>query len=357
MADLDSFDPPRADPGDMLGRIRDLPQQVRDAWQAAGALTLPDSYRAARAVLVLGMGGSAMGGDLLRVYAAGECHVPIMVSRDYDLPSWVDGNTLVIAISFSGGTEETLSAFEQAAGCGARLLAIATGGRLAEMAQAFGTPLLKIQHQSQPRAAIGYLFTPLIRIASALGFLPNKSGDHDEAVRMLERLRDECAPERPAPDNGAKRLALALCGKIPIIYGAGPLAAVARRWKTQLNENAKILAGYEVYPELTHNAVVGYAHPEATRRDVAVVELDSPLVHPRVRVRMDVTERIMRQSGVAYHRVLAQGQSALAQVYSTITFGDYVSYYLAILNDADPTPVETITYLKSELAKYQHVHE
>lgn len=351
MADLDAFDPASADPGHMLDRIRELPQQVRDAWQAAAALRLPNSYRSARAVLVLGMGGSAMGGDLLRVYAGGESPVPILVSRDYELPAWVDGETLVIGISFSGGTEETLAAFEQAAGCGARLLAISTGGRLAEMARAYGAPLLRIPYQSQPRAALGHLFTPLVRLFSTLGFIGDKSAEYEEAAALLALLRDEYARERPSIGNAAKQLAQALFGKIVVIYGAGPLGEVAHRWKTQVNENSKTVAGYETYPELTHNAVVGYEYPAAARRDVAVVELDSPLVPPRVRVRMDVTERIMQQAGIAYHRVPARGQSALAQIYASITLGDYVTYYLAILNDADPTPVETITYLKGELAK------
>jgi glucose-6-phosphate isomerase len=177
MVDLDTFDLARADPGRMLDRIRELPQQVRDAWQAAGALHLPVSYSSARAVLVLGMGGSAIGGDLLRLYAAAECPVPIAVSRDYELPAWVNSDTLVIGVSFSGNTEEALSAFAQAAARSAKLLAISTGGRLAEMAQAHGAPFLQVQYQTQPRAALGYLFTPLVHIASTLGFLGDKSAE------------------------------------------------------------------------------------------------------------------------------------------------------------------------------------
>lgn len=351
MADLDNLDLASADPGNMLDRIRELPQQVRDAWQAAGAVPFPDSYRSTRTVLVLGMGGSAIGGDLLRVYAADESPVPILVSRDYDLPAWVNSDTLVIAISFSGGTEETLSTFEQAAGRGAKLLAISTGGRLAEMARAYSAPTLKINYQSQPRAALGHLFTPLVRIFSTLGFLGDKGTEYQEAVSLLERLRDEYARERPASENEAKQLARALYGKIAVIYGAGMLAEVAHRWKTQVNENGKTLAFYEIYPELNHNAVVGYEHPAAAKRDIAIVELDSTLVPPRVRMRMDVTDRIMQQAGIAYHRVPARGQSALAQIYAAITLGDYTTYYLAMLNGADPTPVDTINYLKGELAK------
>ena len=351
MADLDRFDPARADPGHMLDRIRETPQQVRDAWEAAGTLQFPEAYRFVHNALILGMGGSAIGGDLLRVYAAPECPVPIAVSRDYELPAWVGSDTLVIGVSFSGGTEETLTTFEQAARRGARLLAVSTDGRLAQMAQDYGAPFLQVQYQSQPRAALGHLFTPLVRIFSTLGFIGDKTSEYEEAVQVLDRLRDDYGHGNPAASNEAKTLAQALHGKIPVIYGAGLLSEVAHRWKTQVNENSKTFAYYEIYPELNHNAVVGYEHPEAARRDLAIVELDSPLVHSRVRVRMDVTERIMQQAGVTYHRVQAQGRSALAQMYAAITLGDYVTYYLAILNDTDPTPVKTIDYLKGELAK------
>ena len=350
MTDLDGFDLASVDPGHMLDRIREMPELVHDAWQAAGGLDLPDSYRSARAVLVLGMGGSAIGGDLLRVYAAAECPVPIAVCREYELPAWVNGDTLVIGVSFSGDTEETLSTFEQAAVRGARLLAVSTGGRLAQMAQTYGAPLLKVQYQAQPRAALAFLFTPLVRILTRLGFLSDKSAECEEAVALLGRLRDAYAPERPTSDNESKRLAQALHGKIPVIYGAGLLEEVAHRWKTQVNENSKNFGFYELYSELNHNAVVGYEHPAAARRDIAIVELDSTLLNPRLRVRMDVTDRIMQQAGVTFYRVPAQGQSPLAQIYAAITLGDYVTYYLAILNGADPTPVETINYLKSQLA-------
>jgi glucose/mannose-6-phosphate isomerase len=351
MADLDRFDPARADPGHMLDRIRELPQQVRDAWRAAGALQLPETYRAAHNALILGMGGSAIGGDLLRVYVAQECPIPIAVSREYELPAWVGSDTLVIGVSFSGGTEETLATFEQAARRGAKLLALSTGGRLAQMARGAGSPFLQVHYQSQPRAALGHLFTPLVRIFSTLGYIADKTAEYEEAVQVLDRLRDDYGPDRPAASNEAKQLAQALHGKIPVIYGAGLLSEVAHRWKTQVNENSKTFAYYEVYSELNHNAVVGYEHPEVARRDIAIVELDAPLVHPRLRARMDVTDRIMQRAGVTYHRVQAQGEGALAQMYAAITLGDYVTYYLALLNDADPTPVQTIDYLKGELAK------
>lgn len=351
MANLDQFDPALADPGHMLDRLRELPQQLRDAWQAAGALPLPDSLRTVRQALVLGMGGSAMGGDLLRVYAAPECPIPILVSREYELPHWVHAETLVIGISYSGGTEETLSAFEQAAGCGARLLAITSGGRLAEMAAAYNAPVLRIAYEAQPRAAIGYLFSPLVRIFCTLGLLGDKSAEHAEAVTLLERLRDAYGPDRPASSNLAKQLAQALHGKLAVIYGAGLLGEVAHRWKTQINETSKAFAYYELYPELTHNAIVGFEHPESARRDVAVVVLDAPSLHPRVRARMDATARLMQQAGLSYYRVQAQGRSALAQLYAAIMLGDYVTYYLAILNGADPTPVTAISSLKAELAR------
>ncbi len=354
MTSLDDLDLLRKlDPGGMLGRIAELPQQCRDAWANVQGLELPEDYRRVDKIIVLGMGGSAIGGDLLRTLVEPECAVPIFVNRDYQVPAFVDRETLAIASSYSGNTEETLSAFEDARRKGAKLLAITTDGRLAERARELGVPLLTFSYKSQPRAALGHSLIPLVGVLTKLGLVADKSADVEEAAEVMEALQEEIRESVPLAENPAKRLAQRLHGHLPVVYGAGHLAEVARRWKTQFNENSKAWSFFEQLPELNHNAVVGYQFPADLAEKVVVVMLTSPLDHPRHRVRFRVTREILARRGVACQEVEARGRSFLAQMLSLVHFGDYVSFYLALLYRVDPTPVEIIAYLKERLAQFE----
>jgi len=352
MTDLDNWALfHETDPDDMLGRIAELPQQCRDAWANVQDLELPPEYRRISNVVILGMGGSAIGGDLLRALAEPECALPIMINRDYTVPAFVNAETLVIASSYSGNTEETLAAFEEANKKGAALLAITTDGRLARWARESGVPLLTFDYKSQPRAALGYSLVSLIGIVQKLGFIDDKTADLEEAIAVMKALQKEIRETVPTAENPAKQLAKRLYGHLPVIYGAGFLAEVAHRWKTQFNENSKGWSFFEALPELNHNAVVGYQFPEELAEKVVVVMLTSSLDHPRHKVRFQVTQEILAKQGVSYETVEAQGESPLAQMLSAIFFGDYVSYYLAMLYEVDPTPVKVIDYLKERLAQ------
>ncbi len=339
------------DPDDMLGRIAELPQQCRRAWANVQSLELPAEYRQVNKIVVLGMGGSAIGGDLLRVLAEPECAVPIVTNRDYTVPAFVNAETLVIASSYSGNTEETLSAFDQARERGAKLLAITTDGELAQRARELEVPLLTFRYQSQPRAALGYSLVSLIGVMQKLGFIGDKEADLEEAAVVLETLQEEIKETVPVTENPAKQLAKRLYGHLPVIYGAGYLAEVAHRWKTQLNENAKAWSFFEPLPEFNHNAVVGYQFPEELAERILVVMLVSSLNHPRHKARFRVTQEILAKRGIAYEIIEARGESPLAQMLSAIHFGDYVSFYLAMLYEIDPTPVKVIDYLKERLAE------
>ena len=352
MTDLDNWALfHETDPDDMLGRIAELPQQCRDAWANVQDLELPPEYRRISNVVILGMGGSAIGGDLLRALAEPECALPIMINRDYTVPAFVNAETLVIASSYSGNTEETLAAFEEANKKGAALLAITTDGRLARWARESRVPLLTFDYKSQPRAALGYSLVSLIGIVQKLGFIDDKTADLEEAIAVMKALQKEIRETVPTAENPAKQLAKRLYGHLPVIYGAGFLAEVAHRWKTQFNENSKGWSFFEALPELNHNAVVGYQFPEELAEKVVVVMLTSSLDHPRHKVRFQVTQEILAKQGVSYETVEAQGESPLAQMLSAIFFGDYVSYYLAMLYEVDPTPVKVIDYLKERLAQ------
>ncbi len=340
------------DPDDMRKRIKELPEQLREAWWVAQDAPLPDDYRSVRRVVVVGMGGSAIGGDLLAALMERDGTVPLEVARGYDLPAYVQGpETLVVGSSYSGNTEETLSAFEAARKRGVRLIAITTGGRLAEMAEDAGAPVWRFHYDAQPRAALGYSFTLLLGLLSRLGFYPDPAEALENAAQAVKVLQKDLLPDVPEEKNPAKQMARALHEKIPAIFGAGFLIPVARRWKDQFHENADQWALWDELPELNHNLVVGFARPEKALPHLAVVFLRSPLDHPRINVRWNVTGELLERSGVAYHEVSGSGESALSQMLTLIHFGDYVSYYVTALNGVDPTPVENINYLKARLSE------
>ena len=339
------------DTEEMGRRISELPMQCREARSLVKECSLPDDYRNAEGIVILGLGGSAISGDLVSTLVRDECSVPIFVNRDYDLPAFVSAQTLVVASSYSGNTEETLSAFRQALHRGARLMAITTGGELADLCQREALPLITFDYESQPRAALGYSFVTLLSVIQELGYVSDKSAQLEDGIISLERLGSEIGLQVPEADNPAKQLARRLQGKLPVIYGAGPLSEVARRWKCQLNENSKNWALWDVLPELNHNAVSGYEFPGSLAPEMHVLILASDLYQPRHRVRMEVTGEILDQHGIAHEAIHIRGASPLSQVLWAIHFGDFGSYYLAALNGVDPTPVRAISYLKRRLAE------
>lgn len=340
----------KTDPEDMLGHIARLPEQCAAAWESGKRVALPDDYRHVQHVVVLGLGGSAIGADLVRTVVQQECPVPMSVNRDYLLPEYVGPHTLAIASSHSGKTEEILTTAQAALAKGARVVAITTGGDLAEWATARGLPLLRFTYSSQPRAALGYSFSLVLTVLCKVGLVPDKDADMREAIAVMRDLQAEIGAQVPAARNAAKQMAQWLYGGLPVVYGAGYLSEVARRWKGQFNENAKSWAFFEKMPELSHNAVAGYRFPADLRNKMRVVLLCSSLDHPQNQKRFRVTREVLEREGVPYHEVQARGRSPLAQLLSTVHLGDYVSYYLAILYGADPTPIDAINYLKGRLA-------
>ena len=341
----------RLDGGGMGKAVRELPEQCREAWNEARRLELPPSYREIERIVILGMGGSAIAGDVFRLLLARECPVPVLNHRHYDLP-YVDGRTLLIASSFSGNTEETVSAFGQGLATPAKKLAITTGGPLLTTARANGVPAFTYQFQGEPRAALGWCLMPLLAIARTLGLMEGVERDVEEAAAVMEATVEENSEEVPSTSNRAKRMAQQLHGKLAVVYGAGPLTEVAHRWKTQLNESAKVWAFYEELPEAHHNAIIGYELPPEIAQRTAVVFLRSAdLIHPRVQLRYEFTQGMLAKAGVDVLDLTTRGRSALAQMLSAALFGDYVSCYLALLSGADPTPTTVIDNLKAWLAQ------
>jgi glucose/mannose-6-phosphate isomerase len=233
----------------------------------------------------------------------------------------------------------------------AKKLVITTGGKLKSLAENSGIPVFTVSYRAQPRAALPFSFLPILGVLQRLGFIGDKSPDVAETVEVLDGLSTKINETVPLSDNAAKQLAQKLYGHLPVIYGGGIMAEVAHRWKTQINENSKAWAFHEVFPELNHNAVVGYQFPAALADKIVVVLLQSVSLPSRVKLRYKVTVQLLEQAGVSHQTVDSEGESPLSQITSQVLFGDYVSYYLAMLYQIDPSPVETIAYLKEQLAK------
>lgn len=341
------------DPSNMLARIGELPQQCREAWRSAADFPLPADYATVDNVVILGMGGSAIGGDLVRTLALAQGGVSFLVHRDYGLPPQVDARTLVVASSYSGNTEETISSFSEALETPSKKVVVTTGGRLKTIAERHGVPVLTFHYKAEPRAALGYSFFSILAIFHTLRLISTQSKDIDETIKVLEGLSAALGKGVPQEANPAKQLATKLVGRVVIIYGAGILSKVAFRWKTQFNENSKTCAFSECLPELNHNAVVGYRFPPWLAEKAFVILLSSPSLHPRIQTRYNVTGELLAGAGIAHEIIDVKGDSPLTQIMSAVLLGDYVSYYLAMLNEVDPSPVAAIDYLKGRLAGFK----
>ena len=341
----------RLDPDGLRGRIRDLPEQCREAWRQAKEFRFPAEFADVTKMVVLGMGGSAIAGDIVRSLALRHSRKPVFVHRGYDLPPFVDEDTLVVASSNSGETEETLSAFEQALAGPSKKIVITTGGRLLTLAKERGLPAYVFAYEGEPRSSLGHSLMALLALAGAAGVLSDQSAAVEEAIALMESLRTEIGDDVPFEKNAAKQLATRLQGKLPVVYAAEMLTEAAHRWKTQLNENGKVWAFYEEISELNHNAVEGFGLPKEVAGRAYVVFLSHPSLNRRNRLRYEATRDALTAAGVASEVVEASGKSDLAAVLWAIYFGDWVSYYLAMLNGVRPSPVTAIQGLKRQLAE------
>ena len=342
---------PNIDQQNYLAEIENLPNQLENAYQQGLRLSLP-AWQGTRGVLIAGMGGSAMGADLLAAYAAPLCPVPISVQRNYTLPAWAHGpETLVIASSHSGNTEETLSAFEQALHSKCRLLALSTGGKLAEVARAANIPLWTFEHKGQPRAAVGYSFGLLLALLRRLGLIPDPTEKLAGAVKAMRSQQASLSVELPVVRNLAKREAGQLMGRWVTVFGADVLEPVARRWKTQINELAKAWALFETLPEADHNALAGLQQPEQALSSAMALFLRARSYHPRNLLRTELTKQAYMLEGLNTDFMDAQGDTPLAQQWTALHLGDYVAYYLAMLYETDPTPIEALEGFKKHLAE------
>ncbi|HTW41668.1 MAG TPA: bifunctional phosphoglucose/phosphomannose isomerase [Solirubrobacteraceae bacterium] len=338
----------RIDPSNQLGDVLALPEHLRDAlWRVESAIM--QDWDTAAGLVVAGMGGSAIGGALARAAMGDHASRPIFVTRAYGLPPWTTPDTMVLCASYSGDTEETLACYESAGALGAKRTVVCTGGRLAEMARADGVPVIPLPGGFQPRAAVAYMIVAALEVAALCGAGPRLTPEIDVAASHTEQLVAEWGPDA-SEDSLAKSIARGLAGTTPVIAGAGLTSPIAYRWKTQINENAKLPAFSNELPELDHNELVGWEGARELGRFSAVF-LDDSDAHPRVKERMDLTERLIADNAAASFRLETRGQTAIERVVSLVLLGDLVSIYLAALRGVDPGPVKALDELKAALAE------
>jgi glucose/mannose-6-phosphate isomerase len=334
----------------MLEQVATLPRQVREGYELG--LAAPDlpSAEGVSALAVCGMGGSAISGDVLRALAAPRLGVPVVVVRSPELPAWCQHRTLVVASSYSGETAETLAAFEEALRRGCRTIVVTSGGALGDRAAELGLGRVLVPGGSVPRAAFGYLALGLLGALEAMGLLPPMRADVEEAAAEAEARLAQLAPGLPTTANPAKHLAEAIGERVPVIWGAEGIGAVAAlRWKAQLNENGKVPAWSSALPELDHNEVVGWSDERGRRSFVVALRHEGePAGVPE---RVELSLEIARDSGALTEEVWASGTSALARLLTLVAHGDMTATYVGLAHGEDPTEMEAIVRLKRALAE------
>ncbi len=329
-------------------------KQIEDAIEIGENFSLPSSFKGPfEKIIFIGMGGSAIGGDVIRSLMATESKIPVWVSRHYDLPLFADQKSLCIFSSYSGNTEETLSAFQQGLQKRLKSIVITSGGKLARLAQENSIPWIEIPSGFPPRAALGFSVFPILKLLAKLKLLKWAAQGVEETVQLMKSLGEKkLAMNVPARSNPAKQLAEFLNGKFTAIYsGVELLDSAALRLRNQIEENAKAIASHHLIPEMNHNEILGWRFPSSVIAKSACVFLRDSGDHPRIQLRMKITKNlILKQNTVPMKEIHSQGKSRLARLFSMITIGDWVSFYLAILYKIDPTPVVIIESLKKELA-------
>jgi len=337
----------------MLDKALGLPDQMSEAWKLADALS--ECMPAASCTLVIcGMGGSAIGGQLLCDLIAEDSKTSVHVERGYTLPAFVGKNTPVVCVSHSGNTEEVLGCFDDGLERGSPLAVITSGGILMERAEKAGIPLLRIPGGIPPRAALGYLFTPLLKLASCWGFCEIADEEFGSVLRKTRKLLAACTLEADLAGNTPMQLAKRLYGKIPLVYsGNGLLAGAAYRWKCQFNENSKSMAFVNNFPELGHNEIMGWDSPEKILQEIFLVMLTDIDDHPQVGKRMDVTYDMLEPLAGGAIKINSVGgpgfAGRLARMMSIVALGDLTSIYLAVESGKDPTPIGKIEEIKKLL--------
>ncbi|MBI4707999.1 MAG: bifunctional phosphoglucose/phosphomannose isomerase [Candidatus Omnitrophica bacterium] len=345
----------KIDKSNMLDLLLDFPVHFTVSQEIAERAVIKFKECSFDNILFFGVGGSAIGADVVRSYLYSESALPIQVVREYDVPQYLGKNSLVFCISYSGNTEETLSAYDLARQRGAKIIVLSSGGKLKEHANSDDVTFIEVPQNLPPRCAIGYLSIISLCILSRIGIVKDVFPAITESKSVLEELKKESlSPEIGLKDNLAKHIASKLVNKLPVIYAASfNFEVCATRFRGELNENSKTIALSNVFPEMNHNEILGWQNPPKLLKNLVVVMLKDKFVHRRLNKRMELVCSMLNKQGVRILEINSRGNSLLARIFSLIYAGDFVSYYLAVLYGIDPTPAEKIDYLKKELAEFR----
>ncbi len=342
----------KVDQYEMRNILQEFPDQCKEAIKIGEEVGISSHLREkeVKKVLVCGLGGSAIGGEILKNLFS-KTKILFIINRDYHLPSSIDKETVTFIVSYSGNTEETISAFEEALKIGCPIFSISSGGKLQKLSEEYKVPHIKVPGGMPPRCAVGYLTLPMVRILEKI--LGENLFDYKELEKILSEISKSYLPDKKTAKNLAKQTANELLGKIPLIYGVNNLTdVVAHRLKTQFNENSKVFAFWDVVPELNHNEVVPW---------LGEGKVDLKIFYPifirdreegkKISRRMEVTQELIKKNKIGYSEIWTEGKCILSRIFSSIYIGDWISFYLAILQEVDPTPVRAIDFLKKELSK------
>jgi len=343
----------KLDASNMLKLISGLPEQCREAYDIGLNSKIDKPGQEIDNIVFAGVGGSGIGADIIRVCLQSELKMPVSVCRNYTLPDFVSDATLLFCSSYSGNTEETISCFEDGIKRGAFIITIGSGGRLKELSLKNGFRHIDIPPGFPPRTAVGYMSITVIAILAKLGFIKDRLDDVKELYSVLADLRDkEIGPDIKTGKNLSNKIADRLHNRYCIIYGTSDTTeAISIRWRGQIAENSKALSSSHVFPEMNHNEIVGWGFPEKLLKDFKVVILCDKDDHKRTKERIRISKEIINKSGAEIFELKRERGCLLSRVYSLMYIGDFVSFYLAILNNIDPSPVKSVDYLKAELAK------
>jgi glucose/mannose-6-phosphate isomerase len=337
------------DKSNMLLELQTLPDQLAEAWRIGDSYDLPNINKI-DGVTIAGMGGSAIGADILAAYVIDKSSTPVSVIRGYSLPAWVSGeNNLVICSSHSGNTEETLSVFQEAVQRNCTLMAVSRGGTIKSLAEEAHSLFWPFSHEGQPRSAVGFSFGILLNLFSRMQLIPDQTNFLDSAVRSMRATLAEVDIDVPVANNLAKRIAGQALGRQPVVLGAEHLEPIARRWKTQINEIAKTWAGFEFMPEANHNTLAGLEYPEPVLEKIYAVFLLSKNYLARNQKRYELTFDQFMVSGLCTDKIQIDDNNKLSEIWQMLLLGDFISYYLAMLYDVDPTPIDSLENFKKAM--------
>ena len=346
---MDSFH--SLDPNNMFQSIYDFPDHIKEAIKIGENIFLNNKYDNIQNIVIVGMGGSAIGGDIVRLLAKDEINVPIVISRNYTLPNWIDNKSLVICSSYSGNTEESLAAFYQAREKGSQIIGISTGGILTQQINDLDLDIVLIPSGLQPRAALAFSFVPMLYLLKAIDLIGlHPINELKIGMKLINSVRDSYSKELES--NLTYALAKRIYKSLPVIYGENESTGiVAVRWKGQLSENAKMLAYHNELPEMNHNEIVGWENNSELINKISIVWLKDKDDHTRISIRQSLTKDIIGELAGNHEIVSVTGDSKIQRYLHMIHFGDWVSFWCAILHKTNPTPVNKIDQLKEILSK------